>query len=101
MKLTSTALATLLASGGLAIAAPAMAQMGQYGSSAPPQPKVSAPPKGEPAAATPGNEYKPNISAGARKEIIALQTAVNAKDTAAIPAALAAAKAKAKNKDDN
>jgi tetratricopeptide (TPR) repeat protein len=101
MKLTSTALALVLASGGLAIATPAMAQMGQYGSSAPP-PKVSLPPKGEaPAEAAPTNEYKPNISANARKEIIALQAAVNAKDAAAIPAALAAAKAKAKNKDDN
>jgi tetratricopeptide (TPR) repeat protein len=102
MKSTSTALAMLLVSGGLAIATPAIAQMGQYGSSAPPPPKVSVPPKGEaPAAAASSNEYKPNISAAARKEIIALQTAVNAKDAAAIPAALAAAKAKAKNKDDN
>lgn len=101
MKLTPT-LTVVLASSGLAIAAPAMAQMGQYGSSAPPPPKVSAPPKGEaPAAEAPTNEYKPNISAAARKEIIALQAAVNAKDTAAIPAALAAAQAKAKNKDDH
>jgi len=102
MKLTPTALTLVLASSSLAIAAPALAQMGQYGSSAPPPPKTALPPKGEkPAAEASTGEYKPNISNAARKEIIALQTAVNAKDTANIPAALAAAKAKAKNKDDN
>jgi len=101
MKLTPTALTLVLASSSLAIAAPAMAQMGQYGSSAPP-PKIAVPPKADTTtAAAPTNEYKPNISSAARKEIIALQTAVNAKDTANIPAALAAAKAKAKNKDDH
>ena len=45
-------------------------------------------------------QKQPQISSGARKEIVALQTAVNAKDAATIPAALAAAQAKAKNKDD-
>lgn len=102
MKLTPTALALVLATSSLAMASPAMAQMGQYGSSAPPPPKVAAPPKADPTTAeAPTDGYKPNISSAARKEIIALQTAVNAKDTANIPAALAAAKAKAKNKDDN
>jgi hypothetical protein len=42
----------------------------------------------------------PSVSNAARKEVLALQTAVNAKDVAAIPAALAAAQAKAKTNDD-
>lgn len=96
MKLTPTALALLLASTSIAMASPALAQ---YGQSAPP-PKITVP-TAKPEAEAPANEYKPNISSAARKEIIALQTAVNAKDAANIPAALAAAKAKAKNKDDN
>jgi len=101
MKLTPTALALVLASSSFALTTPAWAQMGGQYPSAPP-PKVTVPPKGEtPAADTTTGEYKPNISSAARKEIIALQTAVNAKDTANIQAALAAAKAKAKNKDDH
>lgn len=43
---------------------------------------------------------QPRVSEAARKEIVALQNAVNAKDAAAIPAALAAAQAKAKTNDD-
>jgi len=80
MKLTPTALALMLAAGGLAMTAPAVAQ----------DKKAEAAPAVK----------QPQISSGARKEIVALQAAVNAKDTAAIPAALAAAQAKAKNKDD-
>ena len=80
MKLTPTALAIVLAAGGLAMTAPAVAQ--------------------DKKAETAPAAKQPQISNGARKEIVALQTAVNAKDTAAIPAALAAAQAKAKNKDD-
>ena len=80
MKLTSTAFALLLAASGLTMAAPAMAQ------------------EQDPAAAAAANQ--PKISAGASKEIIELQTAVNAKDVANIPAKLAAARAKAKTKDD-
>ena len=100
MKFTPNALALVLASSSIAIAAPAMAQMGQYGSSAQ-QPKVTAPPKADaPTAEASTSEYKPNISSSARKEIIELQAAVNAKDTANIPAKLAAAQAKAKTKDD-
>jgi tetratricopeptide (TPR) repeat protein len=101
MKMTPTSLALVLAASSVVFATPAMAQMGSQYPSAPP-PKVTLPPKGEtpPAEASTG-EYKPNISNAARKEIVALQTAVNAKDTANIPAALAAAKAKAMNKDDN
>src|SRR4051794_26822138 len=98
MKLNSTALTLFLACSGLAMAAPAAAQMGQYGSSAPQQPKI-VPPKATEEAPTSG--YKPNISNAARKEIVELQTAVNAKDTANIPAKVAAAQAKAKTKDDN
>ena len=98
MKLTPTALALLIAPSGLILASPAAAQ---YGAPAP-APKVQVPnPKAEaqqPAEA-PGNQ--PKISNAARKEIVALQTAVNAKDAAAITAAVAAAKAKAKSKDDN
>jgi tetratricopeptide (TPR) repeat protein len=80
MRLTTTAIALVLAATGLAITAPAVAQEK----------------KPEAAAAA----KQPQISSGARKEIVALQAAVNAKDAATIPAALAAAQAKAKNKDD-
>ena len=96
MKLTPTALALVLASSSFAMASPALAQMGGYGATAS-QPSTPKPPKAE--AETTG--YKPNISASARKEISELQTAVNAKDTANIPAKLAAAQAKAKTKDDH
>jgi tetratricopeptide (TPR) repeat protein len=75
------------------MSSPALAQ---YGSSAPPA-KVAAPAAQAEATAT---EYKPNISSSARKEIVELQTAVNAKDTANIPVKLVAAQAKAKTKDD-
>ena len=80
MKLNSTAFALLLAASGLTMAAPALAQ------------------KKDEAAAAAANQ--PKVSAGARKEIAELQTAVNAKDVANIPAKLAAAQAKAKTKDD-
>jgi tetratricopeptide (TPR) repeat protein len=95
MKFTSTALALMLASGSLAIATPAMAQMGAPMPTKPRAPKAETPPA-DPAA----GGYKPKISSAASKEIIELQTAVNAKDTANIPAKLAAAQAKAKTKDD-
>lgn len=80
MKLTPTAFGLLLAASGLAMTAPAAAQ-------------------NKAAEAAPAAK-QPQISSGARKEIVALQAAVNAKDAATIPAALAAAQAKAKNKDD-
>lgn len=98
MRMTSTTLVLLLASSSVAMASPALAQ---YGSSAPP-PKITVPtPKAEtPAAEAPTTGYQPTISSSARKEIVELQTAVNAKDTANIPAKLAAAQAKAKTKDD-
>lgn len=90
MKLSLTVLSLALASGSIVVAAPALAQ---YGSS-------TAQPAAPKAAAAPANQYKPTVSNAARKEIFALQEAVNAKNTAAIPAALAAAQAKAKTKDD-
>ena len=82
MKLNPTAFALLLAASGLAITAPAVAQEK----------------KDEAATAA---AKQPQISSGVRKEIVALQAAVNAKDSATIPAAVAAAQAKAKNKDDH
>ena len=89
------AIALALALGGTA-AAPAFAQMGGY------SPAPSAPP---PTAQTPADAAKPgerkyDLSNAARKPIIELQTAVNSKDTANIPAKLAAAQAVAKTKDD-
>src|SRR4029450_4407916 len=47
-----------------------------------------------------GGANQPKVSGAAKKEIVDLQTAVNAKDAANIPAKIAAAKAKAKTKDD-
>ena len=82
MKLTNIALGIIV--GGLVTASPAIAQ-------------EKAP---DAAASAQAAAKAPKISSGARKEIVALQTAVNAKDVATIPTALAAAKAKAKSKDD-
>lgn len=94
MKLTPTVAGLLALSGSVVLAGPAAAQ---YGSAAP-APKT-------PAAAAPaapaGDEAKqPKVSKDAHKDIVALQTAVNAKDAAAISTALAAAQAKAKSSDD-
>jgi len=95
MTFNRTGFVLLLASSGLALATPALAQ---YGATAPkPQ---TATPKGEQPAAQESSGYKPTISNAARKEIVDLQTAVNAKDAANIPAKAAAALAKAKTKDD-
>lgn len=94
MKLTPTALGLALVAGSFAFASPAVAQYGT------PAPKPQAAPPRPTTEAPASDEFKPNISSAARKEIVALQTAVNAKDAAAIPAALAAAQAKAKTKDD-
>ena len=95
MTKTSTALALVLSTAGLAIASPTLAQ---YNTPAP-APVIT--PRPAPATATPAvPERKYNISNAARKDIIALQAAVNAKSTATIPALLAAAQAKAKTGDD-
>ena len=89
MKLiTSTAI--VLAAG--LSAAPAAAQ---YGPTAAPQ-QTAAPAAAAPAAAQP----KITLSPKAGKAIMELQTAVKAKDTANIPAKLAAAQAVAQTKDD-
>ena len=95
MKLTSTNLGLLLASASIAFASPAAAQYGMPAASKPATPST------KPTGDEPQPEQKgPSVSSAARKEIVALQTAVNAKDAAAIPVALAAAQAKAKTKDD-
>jgi tetratricopeptide (TPR) repeat protein len=72
--------------------------MGQYGGGSAPQQTAPRPSKDQPKA---DQGYQPKVSSGALKAIQELQTAVNAKDTANIPAKLAAAQAKAKNKDDH
>jgi tetratricopeptide (TPR) repeat protein len=92
MKLNPTTAGLML--GGLLAASPAVAQY----SSAPPANAPAAQPA-QPAAQAKGPEVK--VSGGARKDIAALQAAVNAKDAANIPAKLAAAQAKAKTKDDH
>lgn len=94
MNRNTTALALVLASASFVLASPGQAQ---YAPSATP-PATIKPPPADAAAAK--SERKFNISNAARKEIIALQTAVNAKSAAAIPALVAAASAKAKTPDD-
>ena len=61
-------------------------------------PAAAAQTQAAPAATQPAKQ--PRVSEAARTEVVALQTAVNAKDSANIPAALAAAQAKAKSADD-
>lgn len=85
MKLYRIAFGLALASGALVFETPALAQ------------QPGAAPAAD-AAAAPQRKF--NISKQARKEISELQTAVNAKDAANIPAKLAAAQAKAQNADD-
>ena len=92
MKSIKTAAAALLAGAAFAIV-PAGAQ------------QAAAPAADAAAAAQPASDgalktHMPKISGAASKPIQALQTAVNANDTAAIPAALAAAQAAAKTGDD-
>ena len=84
MTFNRTALGLALASASLAFAPAAQAQA----------------PAPAPAAPTAQTAKQPRVSETARKELVALQAAVNAKDTANIPAALAAAQAKAKTADD-
>ena len=100
MKFVSSTAMALVA--GL-IAAPAAAQMGNYGAStsAPPQ-QTAVQPNQAPSQAQ-GQASGPQIklSGKAGKAIIELQTAVNANDVANIPAKLAAAQAVAQSKDDH
>lgn len=93
MKLRSTMLAVLLTSGSLAIVSPALAQYNAPATA----PNIQAPQAPQQAQK---KGYEPTVSNAARKEIVALQTAVTNKDAAAIPGAVAAAQAKAKTKDD-
>jgi len=97
MKLTLTGLGLTLVSGTILMSGPALAQ--GYGAP-PPPPKIQVPStqsSDQPAQQQAG---QPKISNAARKEIVALQAAVNAKDAATISTALAAAQAKAKTNDD-
>src|SRR4029450_9860133 len=102
MKTSIKALAIALA--GIAISAPAAAQYGMP--AAPPQPQGKttsgeALPQTIPGSgptSTTGRKF--DISKGAQKAILELQTAVNANDVASIPGKLAAAKAVAKTNDD-
>jgi tetratricopeptide (TPR) repeat protein len=92
MKLTSTAIGLML--GSLLAASPALAQY----SNPPPATNPEPPSGGSEAKSQPANQ--PKVSREASKALAELQKAVNAKDTATIPAALAAAQAKVKTKDD-
>jgi len=94
MKLTMTALALALAT----TAAPAAAQMGNYGASAPQQPQQTATQPAQTGQQSAQPQIK--VSAKAGKAITDLQKAVNANDVANIPAKLAAAQAVAQTKDD-
>lgn len=105
MTSTKIALASLLA--GTAFAASANAQ--NYGAQAAPQTSAAqpasagaAPAAGAPAAANPNalKTHVPKVSREASKAVQALQKEVNANNSAAIPAALAAAQAAAKTGDD-
>lgn len=94
MSYKGFALGMLLASS--ALFAPSIASA-QYGPSAP---ASAAQPKAEGAQNSAAPERKYDISKQARPALAELQTAVNAKDAANIPAKLAAAQAKAKTADD-
>lgn len=97
MNFNRTAFGLALASAGLVFASSANAQ---YGSGAPAQTPTPLAPAPKGGAATTEAGKQPKVSDTARKEIVALQSAVNAKDAAAISATLAAAQAKAKTNDD-
>ena len=102
MTISMRALAVALALGAFTAATPAFAQYGMGAPPPSPPPSVPRPAAKDeaPAEATeaPGRKY--DLSKGARKPIVELQTAVNAKDAANIPAKLAAAQAVASTKDD-
>src|SRR4029079_13445118 len=92
--IVTTALALVIA----ASAVPAAAQYGSYGSGGPAPTQQSAPQPAQQAQ----EDTKANIqpSKKARNAIVDLQTAVNNKDVANIPAKLAAAQAVAETKED-
>jgi tetratricopeptide (TPR) repeat protein len=91
MKLTATVLGLML--GSMLVASPAIAQYNN-----PPPASNPEPPAGP--AETKSSVKQPKVSKEASKALQELQTAVNAKDTANIPAKVAAAQAKVKTKDD-
>jgi tetratricopeptide (TPR) repeat protein len=91
MKVSTSVLALLI---GAVAAAPASAQFGYKSGSA----KKDQPKQEQPAATTADGQVRP--SAQAIKAIVALQTAVNSRDAAAIKAAAQAAQAVATTKED-
>ncbi len=93
MMISIRALALAISFGSV-VATPAVGQYGPSGSSS------GSSERSAPAAKAVAGQRKFEISNGARKAIVELQTAVAAKDVAAIPAKLAAAQAVAKSKDD-
>ncbi|HVF37616.1 MAG TPA: tetratricopeptide repeat protein [Sphingomicrobium sp.] len=72
--------------------------LAQYSSPPPSTPQL---PTAAGAGVEKASTYQPKASASARKELAELQAAVKAKDAANIPAKVAAAKAKARTKDDH
>jgi len=107
MKSTSTAVVLLLASAALT-AAPAAAQS-NYGAQAAPQQTIpqaadqsqaAKPASAAAQSATAIKTHAPKLSGASGKAIVAYQKAVNDKNAAEIPAALAAAQAAAKSPDD-
>lgn len=96
MKLISSTAIALVAG---AIAMPAAAQMGYSPQPSPPPQTAAQPAQSQGAQA--GQPSKVNVSNKARKAIADLQTAVNAKDFANIPAKVTAAQAVAQTKDDH
>jgi tetratricopeptide (TPR) repeat protein len=92
MKLTTTTAALAL----LAVSAPAAAQYGPQPGQ--PQTAVEPAPGNATAKTTEGKKIK--LSKDAQKAVIDLQKAVNANDTASIPAKVAAAQAVARTADD-
>ena len=97
MRLTVSTMAALTALTSVVAVAPALAQ---YGPPAPPQPVVVQPKSDAATPAGPAALCQAGISKGARAALVALQTAVAAKDSANIPARIAAAQAVAKSNDD-
>ena len=96
-RLTVLNMAALTALTSVVGVAPALAQ---YGPAAPAQPIAVQPMSSATAAATPAPLCQAGISKGARNALVALQTAVAAKDSANIPTLTAAAQAVAKSNDD-
>ncbi len=92
MKIMTRAVVALLAA---SAATPALAQYGQTPAQKATAPKASTQPAEQ---QQPANTIKPSNKA--LKALIELQTAVNANDTASIPAKLAAAQAVASTKED-